>query len=158
MLRALLLALALLPMLALAPTPALAGPQPDEILDDPELEARARALSRDLRCVVCRNESIDDSNADLARDMRLMVRERLVEGDTDAEVLDFLVARYGEFVLLRPQTGGWNLILWISAPVMFLLALATSLVYLRRREGAAEPSAPKLTPQEEARLKEILRD
>ena len=150
--RALALALCLLAL------PALAGPQPDEILDDPALEARARVISQELRCVVCRNESIDDSNAPLARDMRLLVRERLTEGDSDAEVMDFLVARYGEFVLLRPRAQGTNLILWIAAPTMFLLALATALVYLRRRESTPEPTAPRLTPDEEARLKELLRD
>ena len=152
------LASALAVGLALLAAPALAGPQPDEILDDPALEARARAISQELRCVVCRNESIDDSNAPLARDMRLVVRERLVEGDTDGEVMDFLVARYGEFVLLRPRLEGANLVLWISAPVMFLLALGAALVYLRRRQGAQEPAAPGLTAEEEARLRELMRD
>ena len=84
----------------------------DEILDDPELEARARVLSKDLRCLVCRNESIDESNADLARDLRILVRERLVAGDSNDEALDFIVGRYGEFVLLRPQAGGSNWLLW----------------------------------------------
>ncbi len=154
--RRFLLTLALLPLLWAAPV--LAGPQPDELLDDPALEARARAISQELRCVVCRNESIDDSNAELARDMRLVVRERLVEGDSDAEVLAFLVDRYGEFVLLRPQTGGWNLLLWISAPVMFLLALGAALIYLRRRQAAGEAAAPPLSAEEQARLKELMRD
>ncbi len=153
--RALLLALAL----ALAvPGAAVAGPQPDEILADAELEARARALSRDLRCVVCRNESIDESNADLARDMRMVVRERLVEGDSDAQVLAFLVDRYGEFVLLRPTTSGANIVLWLSAPLMLLVALGTAVLYLRRRDRTAEPGAPTLTPDEEARLRELTRD
>lgn len=152
--RALLLAVAL----ALVAPGAGAGPQPDEILDDPVLEERARALSRDLRCVVCRNESIDESNADLARDMRLVVRERLVEGDTDAQVLEFLVDRYGEFVLLRPTTSGANLLLWISAPVMLLLALGVAVVYLRRRDATAEPAAAALSPDEEARLRDLMRD
>lgn len=152
------LASALVLGLALLAAPAVAGPQPDEILADPALEARARAISQELRCVVCRNESIDDSNAPLARDMRLVVRERLVEGDTDGEVMDFLVARYGEFVLLRPRLEGANLVLWISAPVMFLLALGAALVYLRRRQGAQEPAAPGLTAEEEARLRELMRD
>ncbi|MBK5925875.1 cytochrome c-type biogenesis protein [Rhodobaculum claviforme] len=131
---------------------------PDEILEDSELEARARALSADLRCVVCRNESIDESNADLARDMRLLVRERLVEGDSDAEVMAYLVDRYGEFVLLRPTTSGANLVLWISAPVMLILALGVAVVYLRRRDRTAEPGAPGLSPEEEARLRELTRD
>jgi len=131
---------------------------PDEVLDDPALEARARALSRDLRCLVCRNESIDESNADLARDMRLLVRERLVAGDSDEQVLAFLVARYGEFVLLRPTVQGANLILWVAAPVMFLLALIAAGVYLRRRDRAAEPAAATLTEDERRRLREIMGD
>ncbi len=152
-------ALLLAAVLALGvPAAAVAGPQPDEILDDPELEARARVLSRDLRCVVCRNESIDDSNADLARDMRLLVRERLVEGDSDEEVLAFLVDRYGEFVLLRPTASGANLVLWISAPLMLLLALGAALVYLRQRARTSEPTAAKLSPEEESRLRELMRD
>jgi cytochrome c-type biogenesis protein CcmH len=151
-------ALLVLALLLAAPGLALAGPQPDEILDDPALEARARAISQELRCVVCRNESIDESNAELARDMRLLVRERLVEGDSDAEVMAFLVDRYGEFVLLRPPAQGANLILWWAAPAMFLLALGSAVVYLRRRQGAAEPAQARLTAEEEARLKELLRD
>ncbi len=137
---------------------AWAGPQPDELLDDPELEQRARAISADLRCMVCRNESIDDSNADLARDMRLLVRERLVEGDTDAEVMAFVVERYGEFVLLRPTREGANMILWISAPVMFVLALITAGVYLRRRESTPETGADDLSEDERKRLEALLKD
>ena len=152
--RALLLAAAL----ALTVPAVSAGPQPDEILEDAALETRARVLSRDLRCVVCRNESIDESNADLARDMRLLVRERLVEGDSDEEVLAYLVDRYGEFVLLRPTASGANLVLWISAPLMLLLALGTALVYLRQRERTIEPTATKLSPEEESRLRELMRD
>lgn len=136
-----------------------AGPQPDELLDDPALEERARDLSADLRCLVCRNESIDESNADLARDMRLVVRERLVEGDSDDEVLAYMVERYGEFVLLRPTTKGANMILWVAAPAMFLVALGTALLYLRRRERAAAAEARvDLSPDEEARLRELMRD
>ena len=101
--------LVLLLCLLVAPSWAV---QPDEILDDPALEERARALSEDLRCLVCRNESIDESNAPLARDLRLLVRERLVAGDSDAEVMAFVVARYGEYVLLTPKATGTNLILW----------------------------------------------
>lgn len=152
--RALFLAAAL----ALALPGGALAVQPDEILDDPALEARARTLSENLRCVVCRNESIDESNADLARDMRLLVRERLVEGDSDEEVMAYLVDRYGEFVLLRPTTSGANLVLWISAPVMLLGALGGALVYLRRRDRTAEPGAPVLTPEEEARLRELTGD
>lgn len=149
-------ALAFLVAVALA-TPALAV-QPDEILDDPALESRARDISAGLRCLVCRNESIDESNADLARDMRLLVRERLVEGDSDAEVMAFVVERYGEYVLLRPTTDGINIILWVAAPVLFLIALGSSLFYLRSRATAQEPTSAGLSPEEEARLKELLKD
>lgn len=152
-----LLALAVASGATLAPGPAHAV-QPDEVLDDPALEARARALSVDLRCLVCRNESIDESNADLAREMRILVRERLVAGDTDAEVIDYLVSRYGEFVLLRPVADGANLILWVAAPGMFVLALATSFVYLRRRRITSEVMPKALSEAEQARLKELMGD
>ncbi len=132
--------------------------QPDEILDDPALENRARDISAGLRCLVCRNESIDESNADLARDMRLLVRERLVEGDTDGEVLSFIVERYGEYVLLRPTTEGANIILWIAAPVMFALALLSAGLYLRRRDTAPEPEGATLSESDKKRLKELLKE
>ena len=135
---------------AVAPGPAFAV-QPDEVLDDPALESRARGLSGELRCLVCRNESIDESNADLARDMRLLVRERLVEGDTDDEVMDYLVTRYGEYVLLRPVLDGVNLILWVAAPGMFLLALGTAIVYLRRRRVVLD-GGPKGCPTAKRRV------
>ena len=151
----LLAVVAALAMGTLAPGAAVAV-LPDEVLEDPALEARARALSRDLRCLVCRNESIDESNADLARDMRILVRERLVEGDSDDEVVSFLVARYGEYVLLRPTLQGANLVLWVSAPVLFLIALGAAVVYLRRRDRAPEPGAARLTEDERRRLKDIL--
>ncbi len=122
--------------LMLLAAPALAV-QPDEILDDPALEERARELSAGLRCLVCRNESIDESNADLARDLRLLVRERLVAGDSNTEVIDFIVDRYGEYVLLRPTATGSNLILWIAGPAMLVAGLGIAGVYLRRRERAA---------------------
>jgi cytochrome c-type biogenesis protein CcmH len=138
---------------------SLAGPagavQPDEMLADSALEARARDISQELRCLVCRNESIDDSNAELARDLRLLVRERLVTGDTDAEVKQFLVDRYGEFVLLRPTFSAANAALWLAGPVAFLLGLAVAVGYLRRRRPA-EPQA--LTPEEKAALERALHD
>ncbi|MGY6549244.1 MAG: cytochrome c-type biogenesis protein [Roseinatronobacter sp.] len=139
------------------PAPALAV-QPDEILTDPVLESRARDISAGLRCLVCRNESIDESNADLARDMRLLVRERLVEGDSNEQVLSFIVARYGEYVLLRPTTEGANLILWVAAPVLFVIALLSSGLYLRQRARAPELGKARLSAEEEARLKELLKD
>lgn len=140
--------------LMLAPLAA-AAVQPDEMLSDPALEDRARELSKGLRCLVCRNESIDESNADLARDLRLLVRERLVEGDSDTEVIAFVVDRFGEYVLLKPQTDGSNLILWIAGPVLLVLAVLGAGVYIRRR-SLAEPDAERLDDREQARLDEIL--
>ncbi|WP_085866875.1 cytochrome c-type biogenesis protein [Pseudoruegeria aquimaris] len=151
--------LAVLIALALAPlaTPAFAV-LPDEVLEDPALEARARELSKELRCLVCRNESIDESNAGLARDLRLLLRERLLAGDSDEEAIDFIVDRYGEYVLLRPTMSGANLALWLSAPLMLLLALGIGAGYLRRRSAAAVAAAEAeaLSPEESARLKDIL--
>ena len=109
--------------------------EPGEMLDDPALEVRAREISKDVRCLVCRNESIDDSNAELARDLRLLVRERILRGDTDEEVLARLVDRYGEYVLLTPRFDGANLILWAAGPVMLLIGLIFAFAYLRRRAG-----------------------
>ncbi|MCP9483110.1 cytochrome c-type biogenesis protein CcmH [Shimia sp. CNT1-13L.2] len=142
-------------MLVAAPVWAV---QPDEILDDPALESRARELSKDLRCLVCRNESIDDSNAELARDLRLLVRERLVAGDSDDEAISFIVDRYGEYVLLNPKTSGSNLVLWLAGPAMLLISLGVALVYLRRRSSAPKVADAGLSAEEEARLKEILKD
>ncbi|SFD43493.1 cytochrome c-type biogenesis protein [Roseivivax sediminis] len=140
---------------------ALAAPagavQPDEMLDDPALEERAREISEGLRCLVCQNESIDESNAPLARDLRILVRDRLVEGDSDEEVVDFIVARYGEFVLLQPTTGGWNWLLWAAGPLMLLVAGGVGAVYLRGR-ARGEDGAAALSAEEEARLRELLRD
>lgn len=154
--RALVLALAMLmalPVMLPLAQPAWAV-EPDEILDDPALEARARALSTGLRCVVCRNESIDESNAELARDMRIILRERLVAGDSDAEAVQFLVDRYGEYVLLSPQRDGINIILWVSGPVLLLLGLGLAAMVLRRRT----PPPPPLTAEEEARLRALLKE
>ncbi len=143
--------------LCLLAAPAVAV-QPDEILDDPALEARARELSKGLRCLVCRNESIDESNAELARDLRVLVRERLVAGDSDAEVIAYLVDRYGEFVLLQPTATGENLILWIAGPAMFLVALGGAALYLRRRKFAKDAALKPLSAAERARLDEILNE
>lgn len=130
--------------------------EPGEVLEDPALEERARDLSKGLRCLVCRNESIDESNAELARDLRLLVRERIVEGDSDEEVIDFVVARYGEYVLLNPRATGANLILWIAGPVLLLSGLAIAGMYLRRRRPDASTEA--LSAEEQARLDKLLSD
>lgn len=147
----------LLCVLVLVATPVWAV-QPDEVLSDPALEARARVISKDLRCLVCRNESIDESNAELARDLRILVRERLVAGDSNDEVIDFVVDRYGEYVLLRPQTGGSNILLWGAGPLAFVLALLMAGTYLKRRSRARVPAGNSLSEEEQARLKEILKD
>ena len=127
---------------------------PDEVLEDPALEARARALSAQLRCLVCQNQSIDDSNAALARELRLLVRERLVAGDADDEILDYLVSRYGQFVLLKPQFNIFTVFLW-AAPVLLLTGGGVLAVRVIRRRSAAGGSA-ELTAEEERRLQEIL--
>jgi cytochrome c-type biogenesis protein CcmH len=132
--------------------------QPDEVLPDPVLEERARDISAGLRCIVCRNESIDESNAELARDLRLLVRERLVAGDSDEEVVAYIVDRYGEYVLLRPPMTGSTVALWLAAPVLMLLGLGLSVAYVRRRSSAAAPTEADLSEEEAARLKEILND
>lgn len=139
--------------LALVASPVLAV-QPDEILADPALEARARAISRDIRCPVCQGESIDDSTAPISRDLRLIIRERLVAGDADAEVIDYIVARYGEFVLFNPRAEGSNLILWLAGPALLLAGIGLAVAAQRRR---LVPEAP-LSEAEEARLREILKE
>lgn len=131
--------------------------EPDEILDDPVLEKRARIISKNLRCLVCRNESIDESNAGIAKDLRILVRERLVAGDSNTEVVDFVVDRYGEYVLLKPQTGGSNLLLWAAGPAMLVMGLGVSGLYLRRRSRRPERRVEALSDEEKARLEEILK-
>jgi cytochrome c-type biogenesis protein CcmH len=150
------LSFALLILISLVSPPAVAV-QPDEVLSNPVLETRARALSRKLRCMVCQNQSIDDSDAPLARDLRILVRERLQAGDSDREVTDFLVARYGEFVLLKPRFSAHTALLWL-APGAVLLIGAFGLFALARRYRAASQSAAAepLTAAEQARLSEIL--
>jgi cytochrome c-type biogenesis protein CcmH len=127
--------------------------QPDEILPDPALETRARALSRELRCMVCQNQSIDDSDAPLARDLRILVRDRLKAGDSDGQVIDFLVDRYGEFVLLKPRFAWHTVALW-SAPVLVLVIGILALVMARRRTASAAPAG--LTPDEQRRIDTLL--
>lgn len=138
-------------------TPVLAV-EPDEVLSDPGLEARARSISQDLRCLVCRNESIDESDAEVAKDLRLLVRERILEGDADDEVLAFIVHRYGEYVLLNPRANGANIVLWAAGPVMLLIALGLGFGYVRRRSQAAAPSFRALSEDEKRRLDEILKE
>jgi len=150
----------LLAAVLLLSTPALslAAVQPNEMLQNPALEARARTLSQQLRCMVCQNESIDDSDAPLAHDLRGLVRERLQAGDSDAQVLDFLVARYGEFVLLKPRLSWRTAILWGLPPGLLLGGLALLVVAAARRRGRVQEPTPDLTPAERARLKKILAD
>jgi cytochrome c-type biogenesis protein CcmH len=127
---------------------------PDEILADPALESRARGLSANLRCLVCQNQSIDDSNAELARDLRVLVRERLVAGDTDDEVIDYVVSRYGEFVLLKPRMNLQNLALWATPAIV----IAAGGIFLMTRKRRVAASGDALSAEEEARLRTILDD
>lgn len=139
--------------LLLSPLPALAV-NPDEILSDPRLEERARDLSAQLRCMVCQNQSIDDSNAELARDLRILVRERLVDGDSDEEVIDYVVSRYGEFVLLKPRLSARTVLLWGAPAVLLLIG---GLVLLLMARGRLQPRQPPvLTPEEQARLDDLV--
>ena len=150
MIRRLLVLLAFL----FAAQPVLAV-NPDEILADPALEARARALSANLRCMVCQNQSIDDSNAELARDLRVLVRERLVEGETDEQVIDYVVSRYGEFVLLKPRVSIQNIVLWGAPAALLVAGIAILVVYSRRRTAVGAVTAP-LSDAEKAELERII--
>jgi cytochrome c-type biogenesis protein CcmH len=129
---------------------------PDEVMADPAKEARARDLSRELRCMVCQNQSIDDSEAPLARDIRLLVRERIAAGDSDAEVLDFLVARYGEFVLLKPRFERQTLALWLVPPFLLLGGAFVLWRQSRRRSDGTEAASRALTADEEARIAALI--
>jgi cytochrome c-type biogenesis protein CcmH len=145
------LALTLLPVLAFAV-------QPDEVLPDAAMEARARAISQKLRCPVCQGENIDESNAPISRDLRLYVRERLVAGDSNAQVIDAVTDRFGEFVLFEPPARGANLLLWLAGPVMALLALLIGWRFLRGRERAEVVATAPLSEDERARLERIMGD
>jgi cytochrome c-type biogenesis protein CcmH len=151
--RLLLLAVALLLGTALSA----AAVEPSEMLDDPVLEQRARELSAEIRCVVCQNESIDSSNAEIAHELRVLVRERLVAGDSDQEVLDYLVARYGDFVLLRPPVKPATYLLWFGPFAMLLIGVVAVFVFFRRQRAAAA-LPPALSVEEEARLARLLGD
>jgi cytochrome c-type biogenesis protein CcmH len=125
--------------------------EPDEVLKDPAQEARAREITRELKCVVCQNQSVDDSDAPLAKDIRVLVRERIIAGETDDAVREYIVQRYGQRVLLRPPLGIDTALIWIGPFVLFAIALGTALLFLRRGRGDALQSQP-LTPEEQSRL------
>ena len=148
---------AVLSLAILSPAIALG---PDEVLSDAALEARARSLSKELRCMVCQNQSIDDSDAPLARDLRVLVRERLTGGDSDQQVLDFLVARYGEFVLLKPRFSWHTALLWLGPPGVLIGGALVLLLTARRRSRPGSSPAGRevevLTPAEEARLARLM--
>jgi cytochrome c-type biogenesis protein CcmH len=132
--------------------------EPDEMLKNPKLEARAEALSKGLRCLVCQNESIDESQAPLAHDLRVLVRKRILAGDTDAQVIKFLVSRYGEFILLKPPLSWSTVMLWGTPPALLLLGIAMIVIVERRRAtGRSTGSAAALSPAEQTQLAEILR-
>ena len=137
--------------------PPLMAVEPDEVLLDPLLEQRALDLSKGLRCPVCQSESIDESNAPISKDLRLLVRERLVAGDSDQDALDYIVARYGEFVLLKPTFGGANWVLWAAGPLMLLIAGAVGVSYVRGRSTAKAPQDDVLSADEAAALRDILK-
>lgn len=145
----------LVALLMVAPAAAV---QPDEMLDDPALEARAREITKEIRCLVCQNESIDDSNAELAKDLRVLVRERVVAGDTNEEVQQYLVERYGEFVLLRPTFTGFNLVIWFAGPILLVIGLVTAAIYMRKRKPEAVAAEAPLSPEERAALDRVLKD
>ena len=152
MIRALVLAVALIA----ATPPGFAALEPSEMLSDPEQEARAREISRELRCLVCQNQSIDDSNADVARDMRRAVRERITAGDSDADVLAFLRARYGDYVVLKPPVKPGTYLLWGAPVLLTLLGAMAVFAYFRRTRRTAE--APPLSVDEQARLSRLLEE
>ncbi len=149
-------AVVILLMLILA-LPVLAV-QPDEMLDDAALEARARAISADLRCLVCQNQSIDDSDAPLARDLRILVRERLLAGDSNAQAIAYIVDRYGDYVLLKPPFNAQTLLLWAAPLGALLIGGVIIVVFMRRRAGEPVADTQALSAEEEARLKELMRD
>jgi cytochrome c-type biogenesis protein CcmH len=150
---------ALLLMLACLGAPlGHAATNPDEILEDPALEQRARALSKQLRCLVCQNQSIDDSDADLARDLRRIVREQLVAGRSDAQIIEYLTARYGDFVLLKPPVKPATWGLWFGPALVLAIAAAGLVVYVRRRSTAAEARTPGLSREERRRLDALVRE
>lgn len=147
----------LLALLLVFAGPALAV-DPDEILDDPVLEQRARDLSKQLRCVVCQNESIDTSNAEIAKTMRLVVRERLLAGDSDDDIMAYMVSRYGEYVLMEPKLRPGTYLLWFGPAILLAIGGLGVFFYLRRRPSSAVGGAPDLTPEERARLDALMKE
>lgn len=145
-------------VLALIAAQAAWAVQPDEVLADPALEHRAREIGQMLRCPVCQGENIDESNAPISRDLRLYVRERLVAGDSDAQVIDAVTERFGEFVLFEPRAEGGNLILYWAGPLMALVAALAAFLFLRSRRPEAAPAPEALTVEERARLDALMRD
>ncbi len=149
----LLLALLMTPLAATLPAQAV---NPSEMLEDPTLEKRAREISKELRCLVCQNESIDDSDAQLARDLRVLVRERLADGSSDQEVIDYVVSRYGDFVLLNPPFKGTTYVLWIGPLVIGAIGALALILFFRRRARTAPAAAAPLTEDEDRKLKSLL--
>jgi cytochrome c-type biogenesis protein CcmH len=143
-------------VLLLSAAPMALAVEPGEMLGDPALEARAREISKELRCLVCQNQSIDDSSADLARDLRLIVRQRLKAGDSDDQVLQYVTDRYGDFVLLRPPVKPATLALWLAPPLLLIAGAVLSLAYLRRRQRQSMQDARPLSPEERQRLDALL--
>ncbi len=152
------LVVALAACLALAPLAGSRAVEPSEILDDPALESRARDISKGLRCLVCQNQSIDDSNADLARDLRVLVRERLTAGETNQQVIAFVTARYGDYVLLKPPLKPVTYLLWFGPAVILLAGGAVVIVFLRRRTRLAASGAAPLSDDERRRIERLLDD
>ena len=151
------LALGLLAGAMLLPTGPARAVNPDEMLDDPALEARARALSKNLRCLVCRNQNIDDSNAELARDFRILLRERLKAGDSDEEAIAWLVERYGDYILLAPPLNGMTMLLWAGPALLLILAAGGFWITLKRRDGQAQPeSEAPISAEDQALISRIL--
>ncbi|MCF3628438.1 cytochrome c-type biogenesis protein [Thalassospiraceae bacterium LMO-SO8] len=153
MIRAMVFVALLLAVLPLSPARAV---NPDEMLTDPALEHRARVISKDLRCLVCQNQSIDDSDAGLAKDLRVLVRERLKAGDSNEQVIDYVVARYGDFVLLKPPVKASTLVLWAGPAVVALFGILALILFYRRRRTASPVAAQPLSAEERARLNKLL--
>ncbi len=153
-----LLVAALAACLALAPLAGSRAVEPSEILDDPALEARARDISKGLRCLVCQNQSIDDSNADLARDLRVLVRERLTAGETNQQVIAFVTARYGDYVLLEPPLKPTTYLLWFGPAANLLAGGAAVIMFLRRRTRLAMSGSAPLSDDERRRIERLLDD